>query len=154
VRPTPYPPITPQDIDFIDDPLERARTAGAAADTLSTYARVFSALRRDAVRGLADTGWSYAQIADSLSVSKSMIQKIISRDVIPADKLDVPNERILFEFRPTKGMKFTVESHGGIRYSDIPDRRVRAFVGKFRYRYRWQNGDLGDWTDWQDAPIP
>lgn len=83
-----------------------------------------------------------------------MIQKIISREVIPADKLDVPNERIVFEFQPTKGVGFTVESHGGIRYGDIPDPGVHAFVGKFRYHYRWPNGDLGDWTDWQDPPAP
>ena len=59
------------------DALARAIDASKRADEATAEAHRWALVRRDAVRELVAAGWSYSRIAEALSVSKAMVQKLL-----------------------------------------------------------------------------
>ncbi|MFF5265400.1 hypothetical protein ACFY4C_41510 [Actinomadura viridis] len=73
----------------ISDPTDRAKATGAMLDAIPALQRALRELRQSAVRELRAQGFSHAEVAQALGVSRSRAQQIAEgRTSGRADKHD------------------------------------------------------------------
>lgn len=73
----PMQPFTPLlDLLQIPDPLDRAKALSAALHNLPDVQNQLRQARQDAVKELRADGWSHAQVAAELGVTRSRAQQI------------------------------------------------------------------------------
>lgn len=63
----------------IADSADRAKRSSLLLREIGEATVVLAAIRADSMRELVSQGWSYGRIADTLEISKSMVQKILGR---------------------------------------------------------------------------
>ncbi|MGV9386561.1 hypothetical protein ACWDRB_62925 [Nonomuraea sp. NPDC003707] len=117
----------------IDDPVERAQTAGRMQERLQNEVTELSHIRREAIDDLLEQGWKAAHIARELGLTRGRLSKITATGAGPERALIAPRGRVSSTITVAVAEKVANEQ----RRSSIVDTTVQAAMKIQTLAHRW-----------------